>query len=648
MTGTPATQPPNAAEGQATRSGWRLLRRGIALLSVLLLALAAVGFFALGRVDLASIAATRATAALGREVKIESLRLSPGRWIGIELRGAQLANVAGGSAPRMVEIGQLRAELDPLSLLRGPAALRGVELDGFKLLLERGPNRAANWHFGPAGASGAPSAPDAPKAPDGRSGFPDLPSVTLRNSEILFRTSSGQALRTTLTEATILSPDPTQPATLRGAGSYNGTPVALEATLGPITVLRDASKPYPTLLRMRSGETTLVFDGTMTDPLNVDGATGRLTLHAPTPAALLAIAGVSAEVNAALDLAGDLRREGDLWRLSEARGRLNGAALTAPLLQLTEGSSGRPDSIVVSLDLARLDLNRMIGHPAAGGHGPQADLPLALDAHQDPLIEAKLGVRELIYAQMQARDVRLEGKVTADRIALDRLALDIAGAQVTAEAHAVPRGRNAAQVDAHVAMVAADLGTLSRAFGLHALPLHGPVEGRVAVAAQGATLNTAARQARVSAVVAMQGGSVDRRVIEIGSTDPRALLRTAEGTTPLTCLLGVLDMRAGVGEVTPLRLRAATGSLAGTAQFDLNRHTLDLVIGSQPETTHGLALDIPVRVHGSFANPSVGPARWSEEGRAQLEGMDNVAPLPPALRSFAQGNPCYRSTRQSR
>jgi hypothetical protein len=141
----------------------------------------------------------------------------------------------------------------------------------------------------------------------------------------------------------------------------------------------------------------------------------------------------------------------------------------------------------------------------------------------------------------------------------------------------------------------------------------------------------------------MQRGQVAREVIEAGSTDLRLLFRRPRGMTPVACLLGMLEMRAGRGDIAPLRIRSAEGTIAGTASLDLNRRQFDLVIGSVRSTTGFFALDIPVRVWGSFGDPSIRPARWSAEGRARLAAADDVAALPARLRDFARRNPCYQA-----
>jgi hypothetical protein len=394
------------------------------------------------------------------------------------------------------------------------------------------------------------------------------------------------------------------------------------------------------VLRLVSGDTSLEFDGRMAEPFDLDGAEGRAVLRAPRPEALLALAGAEAELDASLDIEGRLARHGDVWRLTEARGGLAGEAVTLRLAQFTEGRAGEPDAVTLDLGLGRLDLNRRLAAGRRAG-AAEADLPLVVSTAPDPLLSAKVTVADLSYAGLRARDVELEGALKPGRIAVETFALSTSGARLRASGQADAKGEGA-QVTAEVRLEEGDLGLMRQAFGLRELPISGRLDGWLAVAAEGETVNGAARGARISAVVAMQGGRIAREVIEMGSTDIRLLFREARGTTPVSCLLGMLEMRAGMGEVAPLRIRSAEGTIAGTASFDLNRRQLDLVIGSVSATTGFFALDIPVRVSGSFGDPSIRPARWSAAGRARLAAADEIAPLPARLRDFARRNPCYR------
>ncbi len=621
----------------------RWIGLGAAALVALLIAAAGGLYLAAGRLELAGFAASRATASLGRAVTIGSLRLEPnGAWARVTLRDAALANAEGGSDPAMARIGRLTAEVHLPSLLRGaPPTLRGVEIDGFALLLERGtgPGKdAPNWRFGP------PHPPST--APENRSGFPLLLDAAITDAEVVFRTSSGHALRMRMDKARIATDAVDKPVSLQVTGSYNEAPLDIAATLGATAVLRDAAVPFPVELAATTGDTRLAFTGTMTDPLNADGAAGQLTLAAPTPAALLRIAGADLSLDLSLDLAGVATRQGDVWRLTDAAGTLSGSTLTAPLLQLTEGSSGKPDAVVAKLSVERLDLNRILGDSQhrQGARDPQADVTLDLDPKQDPLVEAEVAVGALAYAKLRATGVRVKGRLGAGTVDVDELALAFGGANVTATLHAKAEQGGGARIDAAVALGDSDLDAMRRALGIRALPLSGRVNGRLAVSGQGRTLNTAAKGARVSAVLGLRQGSIAREVVEMASTDVRLLFRTPKGNTPMTCLLGLVDMRAGMGEAAPIRIRAATGTITGLASFDLFRERMDLVIGSQRDTTNFFALDVPVRIAGSFGDPSIRPASWSAEGRARLAAADQIAPLPADLRAFAQRNPCYRGS----
>ena len=451
----------------------------------------------------------------------------------------------------------------------------------------------------------------------------------------------GLVLPMRLDQMSLASEDPQAPVMLRAEGSYNAVSIMLEGSLGSILAFRDMASPFSLDLSGTAGETGLELIGSAADPLNFDGVQGRLVLRAPNPAGLLALGGAGAQgvPNLPLELAGTLDRQGDVWRLTALDGALADAPLTGSLLQLTEGARGQPDALVMDLAFSKLDMNALL---FAGGHGQEgdADLPLALVIAPDPLIEARLAAGELHYGRLHARDARLHVILLPGQLRVESLAMQAFGARISGSGMLEPV-EDEVQVRLDLALQEGELDPLRRALGIRELPLSGRIEGRLSVTGRGKTLNSASRQAHVSAVLAMSGGTIAREVVEMATTDVRSLFRTARGRVRLSCAIGVLDMRAGVGEIAPLRVRSANGTIQGLASFDLHRQQLDLVIGSQRSTTAATALDIPVRVSGRFSEPEILPAQWSGSGRARLAAGDQVAPLTPALRNFAQRSPCY-------
>lgn len=612
---------------------WRRIGLLLLALAAVLAAVAAAAFLFVERHEFGPLAERRAGKALGRPVSVAGLRVSPGRWIAVNLSGARLDNAPGGSRPAMAEVRRLTAEVDALSLLRGPVVVRRLAVEGLSVLLERAAGDTPNWRFGPAEPR--------PDGPVDRSWFPTLLDARLRGSEVAFRTSSGAVLRVRLDDVSLLAAGDAEPVRLAAEGAYNGVPVGLDAELQPFAAFRNAAEPFGTLLHFSSGGATLEFRGTMEAPLEVDGARGALSLAAPTLRPLLAIAGVRGEVDVPLRLAGALERTGDLWRLRGLSGALGPAEVTAGSLRLAEGGRGEPDSVAVDLAFDRLDLNEVLGS-GVRGRRVDADLPLRVDRAPGALVDARLAARELLYGGVQAGDVAFEGTLRPGRIAVDSLALTHLGAAIRASGAVEAVGEDRGHAAVQVAVSGLDIQRLRRELGFGPIPIHGAMDASVAASGGGETLNAAARAARVSAVASMDGGRVGREVIETTSIDLRRLFRKAEGGSAVSCLLGVLDMQAGVGTVAPLRLRAADGTITGHARFDLNRRRFDLTIGSDPDTTNFFALDIPVRVYGTFADPSVWPARWSPAGRAMLAAGEDVRRLPAHLAEAARGNRCYR------
>jgi AsmA family protein len=613
---------------------------GIGLgLVILLIAVVGAIFTLADRYDLGPLAAGRLTTSLGREVTIGSLYVTPGRWLHVELRDFRLANLPGGTQPVMATVTTASAEIEAMSLLYGPLVMRGLTVNGLQVLLEHTSDDRKNWKFGADARTALPQ-------PSDRSSFPTLFDAQV-TGDVVFRTSSGNPLDTHMERLRLRTEATDKPVQLDGIGSYNATPIKLEAEFASLDAFRNAAIPYPARIDATSGDTTLRFHGTMTDPLNLDGAEGQLELVAPTTKAILQIAGTSSDFDASLRLAGAFEHVGPLWHVSQAVGALNENAITAADLKLIEGPHGTPDDLTVDLALDHLDANVLLT-AKKNGSAADADVPFTVDRAPDMLIAAKVAAHELTYRGIHSSDVTFSGSLKPGRIAVDVISLDYLGASFRAsgqiDAVAGPADANGGHVTANVDMMHMDIQTLRKLLAAGELPLLGRIDGRVLVEAVGATLNEAAHKARLSAVFAMDSGSISRRVIELASTDARTIFRKAAGMSPISCLVGVVDIRGGVGTLSPLRIRSADGTITGRGSFDIYRHQIDITVASEARTTSLFALDVPIRVTGLFASPTIRPAALSAAGRAQLSAGDNVSRLLPGLQPFARRSPCL-STR---
>lgn len=103
-----------------------------ALFAILLIAAGGGAFFFVKNGDFGTFVAHKISEKLGRKVEISSLRISPGRWIGVELRDVTLANLSSGSHSDMLSLKNFQAEIDSWSLLFAATPLvRSVVVEGF-------------------------------------------------------------------------------------------------------------------------------------------------------------------------------------------------------------------------------------------------------------------------------------------------------------------------------------------------------------------------------------------------------------------------------------------------------------------------------------------------------------------------------------
>lgn len=589
---------------------------------------------ALPSLDLSTFAASRATASVGRPVRIGALHVVPGRWIGVEARDVAAANPEGASRPEMLTTTRARAEINAWSLLSGPITLRHVQVEGFDLLLERLPDGQKNWRrAGPA--------PDRAHTPDD-SGLPTILDATL-HAKVVFRTTGGGRLVTTLDGVQISAADASHPVRVAGPGSYQGVPLALALDFASFDAIRAAPEPVPAQVLLLSGTTRLGFKGTMRDLLALDGVQGELTFDMPTPDAVFRIAGLDPAPAPPLHLVATLDHADPDWHLANTTGTLGDSAIRTGDILLVEG---KPDSVSVALDFERLDLDALLAATRKPGAPDDPPIDIIPAAKPDTLLDLKLSAASLVTNGLTLSDPSLDAAIEPGRWTVSALGFGIFGGQVQADGAVLPAADGtSAHADASVHLDGLDVQATRRALGAGAVPLGGRIEGRAVLQTEGATLERAIADASASAVVTLKGGSIAREVIEAASTDARALFRSARGYVPVSCLLGLVTLHGPELSIAPLRIRSSAGTIIGRGRANLVRRTVDLTIASESSTTSAFALDVPLHVSGPFSKPSIVPAELSARGRAQLAEPDAVRRLPSELQADARRSPCLERAR---
>jgi uncharacterized protein involved in outer membrane biogenesis len=608
----------------------RALLAGLGLLVVLLLAAGAAVLR--GQVNLGEAVARYATARLGRAVTIGTLHITVGESVVLDVADAKLANVPGARQPDMVTLRHTEATLDPWALLRFTLVFRRLDIDGLSVRLEHEAGHVANWKFG--AAANSPAATAQPTAP--RATLPTMYDATLRDSEVTLRTSSGALLRIGLQQARLHSDGDTQPVTLSAEGSYNNAPATLTGTTQSFAALRDTAKPFGVELHLLSGANTLAFNGTMTDPLNFDGVQGNLVANIPVPGELLQVFGLDLHPDWPLSLSATLGKIGDAWHLDAAKGTLAASSFDGKL-ELNEGTRRQPDSVTTNLRFQSIDLKALqarMGPSASPGAIP------TVEAQPGTLLDAQLEAVAMRYGAVGIHDFATHLAVIPGKVSLEKTSFGIVGGKAALSALATPAPAGT-QVAASIALTGADIGALGQMLSLGPTQLAGRIDLRASAEAAGGTMQRALGASRLDAVLAMQGGSLPRQIIQMASVDLDQLFGAKKGLVRVSCLLAGANLRNLAGPIAPLRLRTADGTINGAGQIDLRRMTINLLIRTAPASTGFTALDVPIHISGAIASPSIGPLLGSS-ATDRLELPDDLRAFPPDLQQFARGNPCLR------
>jgi uncharacterized protein involved in outer membrane biogenesis len=618
-------------------SGRKLaVRAALVLVGFLGLATLAVGAFALWltTADLKPLLERKVSDDLQRSATIGAVKVNWGDPLAIDFTDLRIANPDWGSVPDMVRIGHLSALIDVRALLRGVLRYESLRIEDATIVLERNKAGIGNWKFGGGGIGGGVAI-----VPKNRTQFPTLIDFALAKVLVTYRTSSGQILLIAMDRATARTAGDDTPITLQIDGAYNDVVAKLDATFESSVALRDASRPVGAKFTIAGKDTTLAFDGTMTEPVDFDGVRGPLTLEARALDDLLKLFGVDATAKLPLALVGDLKRDGDDWSLSKASGKLAESTL-AGVLALHEGGRGEPDDITADLAMKSLDLDGLM---SGLGHDKKkqnvAALPLQLDLTGFNLA-AQLSSDEVKLATMRFSAVRFDGRLAAGDVTLSALAFALAGGTVSASG-SLQQAKAGGQLALTAFLTKAEAGALAQLVGSEGGEIRGRLDGGATLDMTGKTLGAALKTSRGAAIMAMTDGNVARELLEQVSADLRTLFRAGEGRVPITCLLGVLTLRDGIGVLSPMRLDSQEATLVGAGSIDFAGKRLDLILKSDHDTTGFFALDVPIVVSGPFKALGVTPLPGADEHRLdEIKGNAAVEALPASLHKLARGSAC--------
>lgn len=568
----------------------------------------------------------------------------------ITVKDVTFANASWGSRPAMATVGEFQVEVDLIPLIRQQIKIDRLVLADVDLLLEKNRQGQANWELSPK-AEPAPAQGQQTQSENQTGNLPVISDVLLKNVKVAFRDAQTDAAADLhLKELSVEEAAGGLLATQLVA-VVNGNDVEVNGTLGSLAELTAPSRPWPLKLNIAGPGARAQIEGTIAQPLQAKGIALAVSSDVPDLARLAGTFGVTAP-------ALPVKLQAQVKDSGPQRYALTGLAANIGPNDLTGNgeinlAGPRPD---LRFDLAskNFDVNSLLpeGQAASAGKTGQpagpggtttppdgrmfSDAPLPLDGLK--AVDAVLAYKAehfkapMLEAQNFAANVTLRGgvlnvKPQAEGVSSGRLSGD------------VTLDGTAKRLDAKLDAAGIILSDYLQKNGITDVVRRGAPSDVIAnLTSQGGSIRQIMAGLNGTVVLKVGEGELKEEYIRSFMPDlARAVgvLDRATAKTKLHCVVSGLDIRNGVA--TPKALLAETGSLtlAGDGNVNLGTEQLDLRLAVSSRDTSLAGALPPVRVRGTFANPSFSPdsqalvkgALGAAAGAAALGPLGVLAPL---------------------
>ena len=575
------------------------------------------------------LAEARASAALGRPVKIEHLRVELGRVSTVTAEGVRVGNPEGfPDDPPFAEVARATARVDVGAFLRSrELVIPSVELDRpvVNVIGKEGGDRNYAFEFTPpAGETNAPEHVSAP-----RIGGLRINGGKARVSIAWLRADFEVDVKTE-------DRDGQEPALVAEAlGTYAGQRIEAQFTGGSVLDLRDAAEPWPVDLRLRNGDTTLALKGTVREPLKLRGADLRVEFAGKDMADLMPLTGVPFPKTPPFRMEGKADYAEGRVRLFDAEGKVGRSDIGGSLTVSTTGS--RPDVTADlrsrSVDLA--DLGGLIGsQPGRAdtpGQTPQQRAAQArAQASPKLLPTTPVNMPRLTAANvhLKYRADRIQGRgmpfdsleAAADiedgAVSLHPVSLGIGQGRLVATGTLTPQEGGGLRAKIDVELRRADLSRLLGAAGAGAA---GSLGGVARLEGSGKSVSEILGRGNGEATFVTVGGNVSSLLVDLSGLQFGNALLSALGIPArerIECLIADFALQRGALRTRTMLLDTDAHVVTGGGGLDLGREQLDLRLRTDPKRPTVASLPTPIRVEGTLKNPSVQPELAEAAARA--------------------------------
>jgi uncharacterized protein involved in outer membrane biogenesis len=596
-----------------SRFPWRGRHIGAGLL-IFFLALTALAVFFPGS-WLRALINDRGSSSLGRAFHIDgdlTWRWRDGHPF-IHAERLRLANTPDAKEPDMMKIAALDVTLDVWRTLRGRLTIPKLKLDGLNLILEKTDEDHKNWDM-PALSQG--KAVTNAALPQNRRQFPAIGLLEIHDSTLAYRDHPQKLdLKLKIDTVSGSSGSEDRGLTLSGQGTLQDKNFEVKAAGGSIAMLRDSGKAYPLAFAIRMGDTLVDVNGAFTDPVQMSGIDAALNLKGGNMADLFYLTGIPLPPTPAYQLAGALRKKGDVWSYDGFKGTVGKSGLAG---DLTYDASGKRSFIKAGLtsdNLNLIDLEGFIGlKPRAGEAGqPLApdqlipDVPLNLGRLRAADMDISLKAKKFTAPGWPLEDMEARFDLKEGLLRIDPLRFGVSGG--TVEGALTLDGRQDVP-DVHMDLKLKKLSLKGFFDGTRFESVSsGRFGGHIDLKGKGRSLAQVLGDSDGRLTVIMTGGQISLLLIEAAGIDiakTAPLLLGPDKTTGIRCGIGDFGVKSGMLTSDIFVFDTTVSQIKGDARINLKDQTIDARIEAHPKEKSPLAARTPITIAGPLKKPSVG------------------------------------------
>jgi AsmA family protein len=583
--------------------------------------------------DLKQLAAGAASTALGREVAINGdADLDLGWVTRIRLNDLTVANADWAKAREayMAQVGQLDFAINVWELLKGRIVVPRIDISRPRASLERNAKGEANWQLSAASEAAARGA-----APEQRQEIPVIKQLNLDDGRFAYRDAKiDRSATLDLNRLQITDDRPDRKVQVTGDGQYKvqvtreregqGGPFAIRLFGGSWEQLRATDQPYPLDVDLTLGDLKTKVVGTVTDPTQLTGVDLKVDVRGDDTANLFPITGIALPPSPPYHFAGKVDRRDAEWRLTDVSGKMGDSDMRGMVAVNTGRERLLLKADLISDNLFAKDLGPFIGARPGGQEGEQAAAAGQTTQRPDGKV---LPNKEIELGRLKAMDAdvafkgnniqipvlpfdRLETKLTLDNGTLRLQPAAIRIGNGTVRTFLSLYGSETpvrVEIDSRIERVNIKEFLRGSTF---AQETAGTLGGRAQLRATGTSVAQILGTADGEVFTVMAGGRISHLLVELAGLDIAESLGVAvkgDEPIPIRCIVADLPVQQGVFDARTLIFDTTDTIIYGSGRINMREETADMTLTPVPKDFSPLSLRTPIRIQGTFAEPSIFP-----------------------------------------